>query len=39
MGMLVSSSSAPQPRHAHRVNKILEIERKALRGEYTRSHG
>lgn len=30
----LSAQYAPQPRHALRVAKILEIERKALRGDY-----
>ncbi len=34
MRAFLSAKYAPQPRHAQRVNKILEIERKALRGEY-----
>ncbi|MEC8556941.1 MAG: ribose 5-phosphate isomerase B [Planctomycetota bacterium] len=30
----LSATYAPQPRHQKRVDKILEIERKALAGEY-----
>lgn len=30
----LSATYAPQPRHRQRVEKILEIERKALAGEY-----
>lgn len=34
MRSFLAARYAPQPRHAQRVAKILEIERKALRGEY-----
>ena len=37
MKSFLSAQYAPQPRHAQRVAKILEIERKALRGEYAHS--
>lgn len=35
MRSFLSAVYAPQPRHLQRVAKILEIERKALRGDYT----
>ena len=35
MRSFLSAVYAPQPRHAQRVAKILEIERKALRGDYS----
>ena len=35
MRSFLTAVYAPQPRHAQRVAKILEIERKALRGEYS----
>ena len=34
MRSFLTAVYAPQARHAQRVSKILEIERKALRGEY-----
>lgn len=34
MRSFLTAVYAPQPRHAQRVAKILDIERKALRGEY-----
>lgn len=37
MKSFLAAQYAPQPRHAQRVAKILEIERKALRGEYAHS--
>lgn len=37
MRSFLTAVYAPQPRHAQRVAKILEIERKALRGEYSRA--
>ena len=32
----LSATYAPQPRHAKRLDKILELERRALRGEFNR---
>lgn len=35
----LSARFAPQPRHQRRLDKILEIERRALKGEYTPNGG